>query len=612
MFQEKKTRWRSLENTAKIFPATSGKKDERVFRFACVLKEPVIGETLQEALDLALEEFSMFQCVLRKGFFWNYLEESEETAIVRKEYKQPCSQIYVRDQKSLLFEVTYYKNRINFETYHALTDGTGALHFLRALVYHYLALVYPGQISYDAGKLQLIQTDEDKEEDSFWKYYDRDTKRQKIKKYKACQLHGRKMDYGQMQLTEGIVSTKQLLLESRKRGTTITVLLTALYLKAIAQDLTIRQKKRPVVLMIPVNLRNYYPSESMRNFFGWIDIGYSFSESSDELNDVIAVVDKMFKKELQPDKIAARMYGLMDFEMNPFVRVLPLELKLYSMQMGAYASRKEETAVFSNVGKVDMPKECRAYIDFFDVFTSTPKQELAMCSYGDRMVFSFTSAFANQRVETCFFKGLEELGVPVRVIDEKESFPDLKKENSRQELLVKCFNFGCVAAAVICGVLNGIINPDFKWSLYVLGAVLCGWVLTTVAVRKRRDMMKNIVWQTVLISIGLLIWDFATGWRGWSVNIGFPAAVAAALVAMLIVTAVFRLPSPRYMIYFFMICLLGMLPLLLLAAGVLTSRIPAMICSGASLLVLLALLIFQREALFNELAKKFHINRMKG
>ena len=108
MFQEKKTRWRSLENTAKIFPATSGKKDERVFRFACVLKEPVIGETLQEALDLALEEFSMFRCVLRKGFFWNYLEESEENAIVRREYKRPCSQIYVRDQKSLLFEVTYY------------------------------------------------------------------------------------------------------------------------------------------------------------------------------------------------------------------------------------------------------------------------------------------------------------------------------------------------------------------------------------------------------------------------------------------------------------------------------------------------------------------------
>ena len=143
----------------------------------------MIGETLQEALDLALEEFSMFRCVLRKGFFWNYLEESEENAIVRREYKRPCSQIYVRDQKSLLFEVTYYKNRINFETYHALTDGTGALHFLRALVYHYLSLLYPGQIDYDAGKLQLIQTEEDKEEDSFWKYYDRDTRRQKIKKY---------------------------------------------------------------------------------------------------------------------------------------------------------------------------------------------------------------------------------------------------------------------------------------------------------------------------------------------------------------------------------------------------------------------------------------------
>ena len=40
-------RWRSLDNAAKIFPATSGKKDSRVFRFACELYEG--------ALDAAAE-----------------------------------------------------------------------------------------------------------------------------------------------------------------------------------------------------------------------------------------------------------------------------------------------------------------------------------------------------------------------------------------------------------------------------------------------------------------------------------------------------------------------------------------------------------------------------
>ena len=131
-FSRKK--WRTLENTAKIFPATSGKKDERVFRLSCQLTEEIDPVKLQKALDLCMEDYSLFLCVLRCGIFWNYLEESELKPVVREEYRPPCSQIYVRDQKNLLFEVTYYKKRINFETYHALTDGTGALQFLRTLV----------------------------------------------------------------------------------------------------------------------------------------------------------------------------------------------------------------------------------------------------------------------------------------------------------------------------------------------------------------------------------------------------------------------------------------------------------------------------------------------
>ena len=49
-------KWRSLENTAKIFPATSGKKDERVFRISCQMKEAVEPEKLQRALDLCVED----------------------------------------------------------------------------------------------------------------------------------------------------------------------------------------------------------------------------------------------------------------------------------------------------------------------------------------------------------------------------------------------------------------------------------------------------------------------------------------------------------------------------------------------------------------------------
>ncbi len=125
-----RSNWRKLDNAALAFPAVTGMQDTRVFRFYCQLKEAVVGELLQEALDGTMEKFPLFQAVLRKGLFWFYLENRPIRAMATPENRPPCSKIYIPDKKSLLFEVSYHKNRINFEVFHALTDGTGAMEFL--------------------------------------------------------------------------------------------------------------------------------------------------------------------------------------------------------------------------------------------------------------------------------------------------------------------------------------------------------------------------------------------------------------------------------------------------------------------------------------------------
>ena len=139
---QKKARWRRLDNAAKLYSAASNKRDTRVFRFYCELKEEVRKELLQEALDQTVETFPMFLMVLRKGLFWHYLEPCNLHPVVKEEYKEPCSRLYVKDKKTLLFEVTYYKKRINFEVFHVLTDGTGATEFLKELVSNYLYLAH--------------------------------------------------------------------------------------------------------------------------------------------------------------------------------------------------------------------------------------------------------------------------------------------------------------------------------------------------------------------------------------------------------------------------------------------------------------------------------------
>lgn len=415
MFQSRKTRWRKLENAAKIFPATSNKKDERVFRFACELTEDVQEEPLQEALDRTMQSFSLFSCVLRKGVFWNYFEESNIKPVVRQEYKPACSRLYERDKQSLLFEVTYYKKRINLEIFHALADGTGTLQFLKSLVYQYLMQVHPKEVPGPLTRLDFDVSDQEKAEDGFQKYYEKDISKIKIPKYKAYQFSSPKRDVGQLKLIEGRVSAKQVVALSKKYNTTVTVFLTAVFLCAIQKEMSQRDKKRPVALMIPVNLRNFFPSESVRNFFGWIDIGYDFKYKSAALEDVITYVAAFFKKEITKERMAVRMNGLVGLEQNIFMRIIPLEIKLFFMQLGTFSSMSADTAVFSNVGRIQMPEECSPYIKLFDIFTSTPKIELCMCSYQDEMVLSFTTAYEDVNIFRNYFRMLTKQGVEVEI-----------------------------------------------------------------------------------------------------------------------------------------------------------------------------------------------------
>ena len=115
--------WNRLDNAAKIFPPTSNERDTKVFRFSCQLKEPVQEQLLQQALDDVIGKFPVFCSVLKRGVFWYYLEHREIRPLALPEHKPPCSELYDRNRKNLLFEVTYYRRRINLEIYHALSDG---------------------------------------------------------------------------------------------------------------------------------------------------------------------------------------------------------------------------------------------------------------------------------------------------------------------------------------------------------------------------------------------------------------------------------------------------------------------------------------------------------
>lgn len=406
--------WSRLDNAAKIFPPTSSEQDTKVFRFACELMERVEPALLQQALDQTMGYFPGYRSVLKRGLFWYYLEESELEPEVRQEDTPPCGVLYDRNVKNLLFDVTYFGRRINVEVYHVLSDGTGALSFLKTLVYHYLLAAHPDSFGQKPPEMDYDASNRQRMDDSFAKYYSAG-KAPKRKPVKAYRLKGARLPEYRLRVIEGVVPTTALLTCAHEQGVTMTVLLAALLVCAVREEMTVRDLKRPVVLAIPVNLRKYFASESARNFFSVIQVSYDFSRSQGTLKDVLAKIKASLKQELTHERLQSRMDRYASLEYNVFARATPLILKDFFMRIAHDRSEKESTLSLSNLGRVVMPPEMRPYIRLFDVFNSTPRLQLCMCSYETWTTLSFSSTFVGTDIQRRFFRMLSEMGLPVEI-----------------------------------------------------------------------------------------------------------------------------------------------------------------------------------------------------
>lgn len=601
------SKWRKLDNAALAFPLVSGKNDTRVFRFYCQLKEKVDGEILQSALDQTMEKYPLFQAVLRKGLFWFYLEHRDIRAVVKQETEPPCSRLYIPDKKSLLFQVTYDKDRINFEVFHALTDGTGAMHFLQELVQNYLILAHPQD---DLPRIENAEevTHGDKEEDSFSQYYSSDMPKNKEKKETAVKLKGEKLVHSDMNITEVVFSVKDIHQKARSYGASITVLLTAMMLCSIREEIPKNQQKRPVTLMIPVNLRNYFPSQSMTNFFGWIEVGYTFSETT-TFEEVVADVKRQFEQELVKDKIAMHMNGYVRIEKNPFVRAVPLEIKKYFLMIGANLGSRSITAVYSNIGIIRLPEEYKEYIQHFGIFASPNSLQICSCSYGDEMVLGFTSKIPDDSIQRNFQRMLGEEQVAHREL--KNEFPGYgekqkleKKENQR---IVQTFSFLCLAIAVACGMINFMTAGMLNWFWFAGAGCACAWLVVMVAYFKRRNILKNEMWQLLIISVIAIFWDWFIGWRGWSVDFVLPFGALAVQFSIPVIAKVNRLEWEEYLFYLVQAGVAGLIPIVLVWTGIVRLVYPSVVCAGISFLTVAALFIFCLKDTLQEFHKKLRM-----
>lgn len=201
---------------------------------------------------------------------------------------------------------------------------------------------------------------------------------------------------------------------------------------------------------------------------------------------------------------------------------------------------------------------------------------------------------------------MSELGIHSKV--EEPDYPEERLASAAAVKFFEWFSFVCIAFAVIAAVVNITLTPGKYWAFIVSGGILSMWTALAIGFVKRYNLLKNAMWQLILITVGCLIWDLGTGWHKWSIDFVFPGISVIIMISMLMITKLQRLAANEYMIYFVMAAGYGfVIPLVLLLTGVLGVTFPSVICVGFSFLFFMAQVIFKRRELGEELNKKFHI-----
>ncbi len=422
MSPEKKLRWLRLDNAAKIYPAARSQTWSNVFRVSISLKEPIDKAVLQSALDVTVRRFPSICVRLRRGTFWYYLEQLPQAPRVRDENSYPITRMSNREMRKCAFRVIVYKNRIAVEFFHALTDGTGGLIFLKTLAAEYIQQMYGTSVPADNGVLGRLEEPLPKElEDSFQKYAG--PVQASRKETDAFHVVGTPEANGVLNITCFKIPVKDILDEAHKLNVSLTVYLASAIMLALqniqARECPNRKKRKAVKALLPVNLRKIFKSESLRNFALYTIPEIDPRHGDYDFEEICKIVNLWMNLDITPKKMAAKIATNIFSEHILIVRLMPLFIKNLIMKAvyKAVGERKSSLSV-SNLGNIAVPEEMKPYIERFDFVLgvqATTSNNCGVLSFGDTLYVNFIRDIKEPKLEMEFFKVLQKRGLSLEV-----------------------------------------------------------------------------------------------------------------------------------------------------------------------------------------------------
>lgn len=415
----KKKYWFKLDNAAKIYPPISNENRGSMFSLSAILKENIDGEILNQAVNVILDRFPTFKVRLKRGIFWYYLEENKKSFNVCEEPAYFLRFVNESENNNYLFRVFYYNKKITISIFHALTDGTGGMEFFKAIVFEYLIL--KGYKLKSEGSLKTINSPSTlaENEDHFLKAFDKRISKPPKEK-KAFHIIGTAFSSDGIGITTGTVKVDSIKALAKKYNVTITTYICGLLMYCI-YDAYIKGKKinnKLVKILIPVNMRKFYNTKTIRNFALFTRTNHDFADAI-SLDECIKICAEQLKTGLAKENLDKLIHSNVKIEKNWLLKIMPLFIKDLAMKIAYnFVGDALHTTTISNLGKVDMPKATIPYIDnfLFALGTSySSRAAMSIVTFENKLNITFSRTIIENEHEKLFFRTLTENGVEVEL-----------------------------------------------------------------------------------------------------------------------------------------------------------------------------------------------------
>ena len=400
----------AIDNSAILYLALIRKHHTNIFRFTMTLREPINPQLLQTAVDRAYHRFPTIFSGFRPGFFHYKQISAERPPQVASDPGLLINMTHAEIARCA-YRVFYQDNRISVESFHAVTDGYGMIASLSSLVAEYLHLCYGMEIPAGYPIFDLSEDPKTHEtEDSYLKYTG--TKPLHLPSRYSYQLPGMNPKCGPVLQKTMVYPVEELLTGARKYGVSITALLSAVMAESIMELQQRRKEKklRPVRIMVPIDLRRIFPSQTLRNFILYALPTMEVSQYGCGTQELAQQFSRQIKDHMQNENLGGIIAYNVKTQNMPLFRILPARIKCGLMRLAySFFGESNSSLTMTNLGNIALPENMADQVESF-ILTMMPRMRspynCGMYSYKGNFFINLCRFPENSELEDIFIRKL--------------------------------------------------------------------------------------------------------------------------------------------------------------------------------------------------------------